>query len=519
VTDRAGRQPSPAIRRAHLTVLALALLVHALVLIFPTRHFLGRFGWGLFYPFRFHPDFSLPTAILVFATTLLCIIFLTRRVGGSRWSGRGTVPRLGLLLLLGIFVKVGLIHTTGDGLSNYRIRTLTAGHSEFLLEAVQIDDLGATVLDYESFVRDRTAKDRRIYLKQKGPGVIVLFSLLDRAANGTVGRSVLRRWAEDEAFLGKMSVTLDHRRPRERYDLTESRKKELAYLVTLVALVFPVLTATPLIPLYLLAGALMGARAGLLVCLSCLLVPGTTLMVGHLDYAVFPALFCAVVASFVLGHRRRRSRWIVLSALLFVLYSTMTLAATVAVLFVAVFVALELVRTGIAGRLGRGELHGSLGRLGLFLVSAALLLLVLRLAMNFDPWTRYTYAREIQVNWIAGGDRPYWLVTNAAEYLLAFSFCFALLAAVQSLLSIRKMTAGTGKDLDSVVLSWSVVLIGLALGGGQHGETGRLWAFMNAIGCLGAGRLVAVLFRRRPWIPLGGFLSILILSRFCLAYF
>ena len=79
------------------------------------------------------------------------------------------------VFLLGVSLHVALIVGLVNGTSAFYRRALLSGHGEFLIEAVLIQDLPHTLRQYEPYVRGRPD---RIFLAQKGPGVIAFFYAL-----------------------------------------------------------------------------------------------------------------------------------------------------------------------------------------------------------------------------------------------------------------------------------------------------------------------------------------------------
>ena len=260
----------------------------------------------------------------------------------ARRAGQASPQRDRGSFLFGVALHLAFISSLTEGFPAFARRAIASAHGEFLFQAVHTRNLDATLEGYEPYVR------QHVYLSAKGPGVLAFFHALKSTANSAALRPLLEMTAPSMA---ETRVWVTERDPDERArpapgsPESERNATELRYLLSLIVVVFPVLTQLPVFAIFSLGRALVGDSFGLLAALMYPLVPAVALHVAHLDFAVFPLLAIGVIASFVVGVRRRSHGWIALSAAVLVLFFYMTFAAvSIAVL--------------IAAYLGSSALHG-----------------------------------------------------------------------------------------------------------------------------------------------------------------
>jgi hypothetical protein len=386
-------------------------------------------------------------------------------------------------------------------------RAISSGHGEYLVQAVRVDDLGATLADYERWVRPN------LYYSNKGPGILIFFHGLSTVANAEPFRRLLESVAPSRStmrwWLAEFWFEV----------LDEAQAERLRYLVAIVSLVFPVLTMLPVPIIFWLGRSLAGDGFGLLGAALYPLVPAVGLLVADLDYALYPLCAIAAVAPFAVGVHRRRPALLALSGLAFVLYLSMTMAALsmmVPMLAVAGLDALQRLRRGD----GIPRVSRDLAVMGgTFAVAVAAALALVAIGLHFDPVKRYEYAREIQANWGTEYTGSF-AVANLLGYFLSFGLAQTAVLFAQQGRSFARLVPATGDTLDHLAVGWLCLLAALVMFGEQHGETNRLWAFLSPLGCVIVARFA---YDRLParalWVPPAMFLAGLILSRYQLSYF
>jgi len=503
----------PGISRESLVLLLVlsAFAFAACVMLFPRRIFLIQYfaEVGPFWP----PPPLRPLALpIVFSVTIGVVVAGTMALPRLRqhpWRAATGV------FFLGVLLNMALVAALVEGASAFYRRAVLAGHGEFLIESVLIRDLPHTIRNYETYVRGRP---ERIFLVQKGPGVISFFYGLRLIANTSVVRQLIEPLAPTRDLVRSL---LSQRTANATVpSMGTSEIDDLRYMLALVLIAYPFLTYLPVYIVFWLGKTYGDVTLGLLAASLYLFVPVVSLRVAHLDYALFPLLAVAVLAFFAHGVERQQPSFVVLSALIFVAYFTMTLSAVSLLGWLLPYsglVALERIRRGKRVSSAARE---SATALGIFALVCAVPLAALHGALQFDAIERYTFARSIQRNWV--GSRLSWFVFawNLLEYFLSFSLIYTTCLFVQQWRSARRLATDTADALDRVALSWLCLFLGLVAFGRQQGETDRLWAFLTPVGCLIAARLLRdSIHARRLWVPLLLFALTLAIARYHLAYF
>jgi hypothetical protein len=244
------------------------------------------------------------------------------------------------------------------------------------------------------------------------------------------------------------------------------------------------------------------------------------LQVAHLDFALYPFFVVAILACFARGVDERRLDYVAVSALVFTVYFTMTLSA--AALFAALIPYLGLVAFQ---RLRRGatleeEARAAGKAVGVFAAVCGVVLLASYALLHFDPVTRYGYARGVQRDWTTSEYNSFWVTSNLLGYALSFGLIYVVCVIVQQWRSVQRLVSGSADSIDNLTIAWLCLLVGLVVFGRQHGETNRLWAFLNPVGCLIAARPLSDSIRRSwLWVPVPLALVALLLARDQLSYF
>jgi hypothetical protein len=490
--------------RRPFALLGLAVLLQVFVIYHPELAYFTAFPLAVPDPFSDVPYLKRGVLPLLFVGGAIAIA-----IGVWKLSALVERPRAAVagIYLLGVALHVALIASLADGVFAMQKRAIESGHGEFLIEAVAVADLRATLTEYEPYAQQHT------YLGNKGPGVLVLFRGLTEVANAPPMRALLDgvspslltvRWWLGAASLG----------------LTRPQMERLRFLLGLVLVLFPLLTLLPVFLIFWTGRTFVDVRFGLLAASLYPLVPAVALLVAHLDYALFPLLTMGIVAPFVVGVNGGRWLPVALSGAVFALYFTLTLAAASVLVLLASYLGLRLVR-----RLRSGESFTSvtldLSRsAGPFALVSAGVLALLCVWLPFDPIERYGYARGMQQEWTTSEYNLYWATANLLGYLLSFGLIQVVLLSVQLGHALRRTLAATADAIDDLAVGWLCLLVALLVFGRHHGETNRLWAFLSPMACLVVGRYVYDRVPpRRWWVPLGLALAGVMLARYRLSYF
>jgi hypothetical protein len=429
-------------------------------------------------------------------------------------------PRLAVFIvyLFGVAFHVGFLASLAGSPLAMERRALLSGHGEYLTEGAAVEDLGATLKNYEPYVRGH------VYLANKGPGVLVLFRGLNVLANA----APVRGWLEPVA----PSVLVLRWWLAERGEvMTRPQMERLRHLLALVLVIYPFVTLLPVFLIAWVGRVLVDEGFGLLSAQLYTLVPAVALLVAHLDYALFPLCVIGIVAPFVVGVHTKRPWLVAVSGLAFALYFTLTLAALSLVAMLAAYLGLAAIRRLRQGGASsvRLRLEATAGQVLVldvaksavaFAVPAALVVLLISVTLPFHPVERYSVARDIQRTWTSADYNLFWVTTNVLGYLLSFGLMQAVLLIIQQGSSLRRSLSSAGDAVDDLALAWVCLVIALVTVGRNHGETNRIWAFLSPMACLFVGKyFYDRLSSRRLWVPLVAALGAVILVRYRLSYF
>jgi hypothetical protein len=490
-------------------LLAVAAAFELAVLIRPTSTFFD--GYTLAEP---HPFTEAP-AIKPFALLLLLVVGIGV-LSVAAWNGARLLARprrtLAAAFLLGVALNIAMLGSMTQGLPFFAERALSSGHADFFHHAVIIEDLGATLEDYEPYVRPF------VYLGSKGPGVVLFFRGLNIVANSTLMRPLLDFVAPSDATV-RTSLTVRGVTPDLPH--TERYVQEMRYLLALMFVLYPVLTVLPVFFIFWLGRTFVGDTFGLLAAITYIVSPEVSLSYSHLDFSLFPLLVIATTALFVVGVHQRRLGYVVASAVVFMLHFTITLAAVSVVALIAAYLGGDAWQ-----RIRRQDSMAVVMRdvvtvLGVFGLVCGLMLAGLYYGIHFHPIERYSHARQIQRDWVTSEYNWHWISANALGYFLSFGLAQVVLLLVQLGRSARRVVTGTGDGIALLAVAWLFLLVMLEAFARQHGETNRHWTpLLSPVGCLIVGRYIYdSIPARRWWMPILVFFVGLILMRYRVNYY
>jgi hypothetical protein len=475
-------------------------------LLFPGKTFLGHYPLAI--PSAVGPHlplrrYALPLLLLAGASVL---VMIATRLPVLMTQPRRTIPAI---FVLGVSLHVALICSISNGLEAWQQRALTSGHGEFLVSAVTIPDLRGTLQNYESYV----VSPWRPYAASKGPGVVVFFRCLNDVANSVVMHPFLEILTPSDSSVRSWIALRGDK-------LDDAPLQQLRYLLALMFVLFPLLTYLPVFLLFWVGRVLADDTVGTLAAILYLFVPAIALNVAHLDFALFPLLAFACMGLLIIGMMQHRTEYVVVSAIIFMLYFYLTLAALSLVAFLGAYVGLLLLAQLRRGKAFRSAALDVVQMLAVFALVCGLLLAGLYELMDFHPVQRYTIARSIQRNWGSSEYNLFWVKANLFGYFVSFGLAQMMVVLAQQWRSIHRVFTAVADSVDLIAISWLCLLVGLVILGRQHGETNRLWAFLSPIGCL----IVARAFRdlippERVGVPLLLLFASLILTRYRLTYF
>jgi hypothetical protein len=493
---------------AHFPVLLVtAAAFEAMVLFRPVAT--GFFWYHLGEPNPFTP----PPPLKPFALPLVLAVGIGLLTAWASKGSRLGVPRraLATIFLLGLSLHFAMLGSLKEGFPFFAERAISSGHGDFLYEAVTLEDLGATFENYEPYVR------RYLYLSVKGPGILLVFRGLNILANSAVVRPLLAPVVPGAAAVGPWMI----KRGLAPGTLhAEQKLEEMRYLLALLFVLFPLLTVVPILLLFWVGRTFVDETFGLLASLTYIVTPQAHLSFAHLDYSLYPLLAIGTIAPFVIGVRRQQLRYVVASALVFMVFFSITLAAVSVVVMLLGYLGCDVWQ-----RHRRRERLSSLMAdgakvLGVFGLACGVVLTALYFGIHFHPIERYTYAREVQRDWVTRDYNLFWVTGNTLAYFLSFGLAQAALLIAQIGRSVRRVLTATADGIALLAVAWLCVLLFLLAFGRQHGETNRLWTFLSPVGCLIVAKYIYdVLPARRWWLPILLFFLGVILMRYRLNYY
>jgi hypothetical protein len=472
------------------------------VLFYPARTNFRRYSLATPEPFSGVPSVRAGVLAALFVAGSALIIALTRRLPELAVRPRRTAI---VIWLSGVVLHLALIGSLQEGFQAFHRRALTSGHAVFLVEAVAIRDLRTAMAGYEDLA------GQSVFFAVKGPGVLALFHAMNAIANADPVRPLTALAAPTP---GSISAWL----PANRLDIGEL--DQLRHLLGFMFLTYPWLACAPVLLIVGLGVSQGRPAAGIIGAAAYVMVPGLALSVAHLDFTLFPLLAFAIVATFVAAMTTRRPAWAVASALLFVLYLSVTLAAAALVSFFSGYIASVLVHQRLRReRVWPAVLDTARAAIVFTVVSAAAIA-ALQAALDVDLLARYQNAREVQRIWVTEEYDAHWMTGNLLGYFLSFGLTQAVLLWAQQWRTTWRVGRGVADRIDHLTIGWTCLLLGLVLLARQHGETNRLWAFLSPMACLIVGRWIVDLVPQKRWpVMLIVFLAGLLLARVRLSYF
>jgi hypothetical protein len=487
-----------------LVALGLAFLLQVFVLFHPQLAYFTHFTLAVPDPFTDVPHFRRGALVLLFACGGAVLM-----AGALKLRALVARPRLAVcgVYLFGVALHVALLASLAGSPLAMERRALTSAHGEYLTAAVAIDDLGATLRNYEPFVRSH------VFLAAKGPSVLVLF----RGLNAVANTAPLDRWLDKAA----PNILVLRWWLGERGDvLTVPQMEQLRRLLALILVLFPLVTLLPVFLIAWVGRTFVDDTFGLLAAQLYTLVPAVAMLVAHLDYVLFPLCVMGVVAPFVIGAHTEKSGLVAVSAVVFVLYFTLTLAAISVLPLLAAclgFIAIRRLRGSDTLR----SIVLDVARPAIaFAIPAVLVLLLVAVALPFHPVERYSVARELQRTWTSTDYNLFWVATNVLGYVLSFGILQTVLLMLQQGRALRGVLMPGAAAIDDLALAWLCMVVALVAFGQNHGETNRLWAFLSPVACLIVAQYIYErLSPGRLWIPLVAAFGAVILVRSQLSYF
>ncbi len=411
-----------------------------------------RPGW--FY--RAEANGSLAVALaVVFAALAPFAVGAALRAADARRHGRALLT----LVVVGALAQVAMLSLAPTRL-DAAWRRLHDGHGEYLRIAnARRGHALETLRDYEALCERGTLGS---FARSKPPGTLAVYLALDRLGEARPVRALLAPLVE------------------------RARRSQVAAVAPAAALafvLFPLFTFLTVIPLVLLARALLhDARAGYDAAVLWVCSPAALLIDLHLDGALFPLLGTSAVALAALGARRDAHVASLAGGVLAALgaYCTFGLLPVVGL---GIGCALVVAAEQRAHHQPLGQAARPLVQALLFLAGAAATTAVLAIALRYAPLARYEHALALHGEWKAFVPTRAWRVLSVVEFTLYAGVPLALAYAVEL---VRASVAIARRELvapSAWSLGTAATLGALALFQGTN-EVARLWMFLIPFGSL-----------------------------------
>ena len=365
-----------------------------------------------------------------------------------------------LIVAFGCAVHFGFVAMANRGLDT-SAGYGEAGHGEYVTLAAEGRNMLDTVRDYESLLK---SGELGHHPHSKPPGHLLFYMLTDRCA-GLFGPA-----ASEEA-----------------------RVKRLALVI---AIVWPLLAALCVAPLYHFCLLVVEPSEAMIACLLFACVPClVTLNTLCLDVVLYPALFMASLV--VVLQSCRKGSWplaLAAGALLFtctfVSFSLLPIYA-IGPLFLLCYRSPVLPPASVWPRTGKALVGMGVGVMATYLA--------FRLLFGYDAWTRFNHAMAFHRQGMAWqptlGRSWYFVSLNFAEFWFYLGSPLVVLSIVSVARAIRKACVGQAEVLGGFCLCVLIIQVLLAALGGAKHETSRYWTFLVPLLCLFGAREVVRLWR------------------------
>ena len=458
-----------------IVVMISATLFQWLVLIFRFRVFYSIPGWYYHLVYRpFDPYDLLPVIILI---ALIGIIIWTFRKPGKMPA------KLMLIFLLGWCLQLSFGFVEGQGIESLRLKFFDSAHAVYAKSAaVETRPFTAIIKNYDAVY------DQSIFTLTKPPGVMLLYTAIDRLVNGA--------------------------------DYTLGQTARVANASQFIVWTFPFIALLVVFLLFLFSGKVDGApgsdKEGLIAALLFITVPSIDLFVLFTDEAIYPTVFLLIALLAILGLQKRSLPLAFLVGCLLYLAMFLTFSLTTLLAFTALYILVD-------GWTHRREVpfwHCLLTGVSV-LVGFALIFLVFQILLNYNivqqllstQAFRYNfdfYARvaqpiptvpiplSVRIQQIIGAD-----FLNNLEFATSVGFPIFILFIIQGIRVIIHFFQGKASRIELAQVAFFGTFLFTALSGSSQGEVARLWMFFVPLVVLFAAREVQPWAKRKPlWLIL-----------------
>jgi hypothetical protein len=458
-----------------IILITSATLFQWLVLVFRFRVFYSIPGWYYQLVYRpFDPYDLLPVIILI---ALIGIIIWTFRKPGKMPA------KLMLIFLLGWCLQLSFGFIEGQGIESLRLKFFDSSHAVYAKSAaVETRPFTDIIKNYD------TVYDHSMFTLTKPPGVMLLYTAIDRLVNGT--------------------------------DYSAGQTARVAKASNFIAWTFPFFALLVVFLLYFFFRRVDGSSdsgvTGLIAAILFIVVPSIDLFVLFADEAIYPVIFLLVALLVVFGTRKRFLPWAFLIGCLLFLAMFVTYSLTTLLAFTGFYILLD----GWAHRHESASWHCLLNGIGV-IAGFSLLFFVFQLLLNynlaqqlrsiqsfrygFDFYTRV--AQPLPTAPIPLQEHIQQIVhadfLNNIEFATSVGFPLFILFVVQEIRSTVHFLQNRAEQIELAQVAFFGTFLTVAITGTSQGEVARLWMFFVPIVVLFAAREVLPMAKRKPlWLIL-----------------
>jgi len=423
-------------------------------------------GW--FYVWRRTPQSLLPSLAYLAPVTIVTVIAVWGMLRAPQSRSRNLA---GLMIVFSI-LQVAFGIARGGGIEELRLKYANSPLSIQTQYACEAESVTAVFSDYEDKYGDT------FWLGTKPPGFLSFY----------VGFRDVLRWILPQLMEAACFRTM----------------------TGLYAVFFPLLASIVLLPMRGLeeewGTASWSPTSGLLY----VAIPGAVLIPMILDQSLFPLVSTACVLATVRAVRSSSVSKSVVAGALASLALILSFSLLPLLGFALAYPLLDALSRG-----ERMHLRRLAGPAVAFVAGCAIVLVLARLALDYDPVARYQAAflhhRAIKDFSPSTGGVLGSILLNNVEVLHLFGFPLVLLFCVQCIRSANALRARRYTGKDAFVLAVVVTYVGLNLIGQTRGEVARLWLFFLPLMCVvaaeGAHDILRSPSRSLLWLLVLGLVS------------
>jgi hypothetical protein len=458
-----------------IVLMASAAFFQWLVFIFQFRVFYSITGW--YYYLAYKPIDPYDLLLIVILIALAGIIVWTFRNPGNM------LVKLALIFVLGWCTQLSFGFIEGQGLESLRLKFFNSSHAIYAESAaVETHSFVDIIKNYD------TVYDQSMFTLTKPPGVMLMYTTIDRLVNGT--------------------------------DYSAGQTARVAKTSNFIAWTFPFFALLVVFLLYLffrkVDGSLDSGVNAIVAAMLFIVVPSIDLFVLFADEAIYPVVFLLAALLIVLGLQKRSLPLAFLVGCLLYLAMFLTYSLTTLLAFTALYILAD----GWTHRREMPFWRCLLTGIGV-IAGFTLLVFVFQFLLNynlvqqlhsiqsfrynFDFYTRV--AQPLPTAPVPFQEHIQQIVhadfLNNIELATSVGFPLFILFVVQGIRSMVHFFQNRAERIELAQVAFFGTFLVMALTGTSQGEVARLWMFFVPMVVLFAAREVLPWAKRKPlWLIL-----------------